>query len=789
MRTPPQLWLLACLLTLTGPVAAAGPEFVVQSRPVRPDPFAESLLQINPPTFRWPAEVEPGATWRVEIARDPQFSDPQVAVVSTLFHRPLQPLESGTWHWRVRRETPEPGPWLGPESFTVSADLPCWPLAPWSEWMARIPATYPRTFISREELLDLRANARRLGPALEPWIASAKEHLSAPFSLEEWQARVPPGADPFGPDSPERKQLVWASKGAARAAAEPMGEGAWLWLATGDEWYVEPVRARARLVASLDPAGFISERNTGHDLGNVDFGNSTIVHHLGLVYDLMYDRLTPGERAQIRAAILARAAPIFAKVHRVPIEMMRAHAWQHGFVDAMVGAIAICADEPRAREWVELGLKSFVAMYPWFGGRDGGSQEGPRYYHGAGMIPSLNVLDLFRNAFGLRLEEGNPWFRANPYFLVYSYPPNGLQTQLGDSNPGHFDEGDDRRTPGGKARIAALRMAELHGNGHLAAYAAALPEQPAPGYTVAEFLRWSRPPAVTPVPLWTLPPARAFRDVGVVIAHSRLADPEESVRFVFHASPYGGQGHAHADQNSFHVIAYNEHLLLDSGWFTPTGDPHREEWYVRTMAHNTLLVDGTGQQWGGTSGHARLGVFEQNDEWVYFTGHAATAYRERPLERFDRHVVWLRGGEVETYVVADDVVAAGGVPRRFDWLLHAANRMTADDARRIVEVTGERGEARVTFVQPDRLEFHQDDQFTVPATYWRRGRNFPLPNQWHLKATPPPSPQARFLAVIQVSKRGVSKPPVRAVDGGVETAGFRVRWPEGGDRLLIRKLP
>ena len=77
------------------------------------------------------------------------------------------------------------------------------------------------------------------------------------------------------------------------------------------------------------------------------------------------------------------------------------------------------------------------------------------------------------------------------------------------------------------------------------------------------------------------------------MAHSRLADPEESVRFIFHASPYGGQGHAHADQNSFHVIAYNEHLLLDSGWYTPTGDPHREEWYVRTMAHNTLLVDGT----------------------------------------------------------------------------------------------------------------------------------------------------------------------------------------------------
>ncbi|HWL17437.1 MAG TPA: hypothetical protein VNR00_17645, partial [Opitutus sp.] len=85
--------------------------------------------------------------------------------------------------------------------------------------------------------------------------------------------------------------------------------------------------------------------------------------------------------------------------------------------------------------------------------------------------------------------------------------------------------------------------------------------------------------------------------------------------------------------------------------------------------------------------------------------------------------------------------------------------------------------------------FAQTDQFTVPAVYWRRGKNFPLPNQWHLTAAPAPSSQQRFITVVQVSKRGVSKPSLQPVPQGVETAGWRVRLPDGSRRLVIEKLP
>ena len=620
------------------------PSFVVQSTPVRPEPFAETPLQINPPSFRWPAENDPAAVHRLELARTPDFVEAVSVVVRELFYRPEAPLAEGRWYWRVRREEPTRGAWSATENFVIGAELPRWDVGSWERWLEQVPATHPRVYVRAAELAEFRARAATLGAELTPWIERAKAALEKPFELAEWEAQVPPDADVFDQKSAARKKLVWAAKGAARAATVPAAEGAWLWLATGDPWWVERVKARALLAASFPADGLISDRNTGHDLGNVDFGNATIVHDLGVIYDLMFDEFTAEERARLRAAIMARAAPMFAKMRRAPLELMRAHAWQHGYLDAMVGALAVMREEPEARAWVELGLKSFVALYPWFGGADGGSQEGPRYYHGPGMIPSLNTLDVFRSAFGLRLEEGNPWFRQNPYFLIYSFPPGSLQTQLGDANPGVYTAGDNTRYPEGKARLAARRMAEVHGNGHLAAYAAAVPEDDA-GYTVSEVLRWAAPRLPEPVEVATLPAARAFWDVGTVFAHSRLAEPEENVRMIFHATPYGGQGHAHADQNSFHVIAYNEHLLLDAGYYTPTGDPHRENYYVRTMAHNTLLVDGTGQQWGGTTGHARVAHFELNEFFGYWVGEAATAYHEAPLERFDRHVVWLRGGD------------------------------------------------------------------------------------------------------------------------------------------------
>ena len=168
-------------------------------------------------------------------------------------------------------------------------------------------------------------------------------------------------------------------------------------------------------------------------------------------------------------------------------------------------------------------------------------------------------------------------------------------------------------------------------------------------------------------------------------------------------------------------------------------------------------------------------------------GEAATAYHEAPLERFDRHVVWLRGETTQTYVIIDDVVAAGGVARLYDWLLHAPQEMVVDAAARRVVATGERGQATVTFVTPQALDLTQTSGFPVPAIYWRQGKNFELPDQWHLTAAAEPAVRLRFVTVIQVDRRGVAVPTPEAREGGVAVDGWRLELAAGARRVVVTR--
>jgi hypothetical protein len=778
-------------------------DFVLQDALRRPEPFAQSRLQINPPTFRWPA-VDSARAYEIELSRTASFDTPRRERVSDLFFRPLAPLDPGVWFWRYRVASSAVGKWSPVEFFAIEEALPRWPLPEWKRMLERIPASHPRLFVASRDLPAIRAAARRLD--LQGWIRNALDRAAKPFDLAQYEAQVPaPGTGGFTPQQ-VKKKLIWASKAAGMAAGEPIADLAWLWLATQNAppdnsggvdlsprsdgrsagggmarasgSLLQAARARALMAARLDPEGFVSESNS-------DFGNAAIVYHLGLAYDLLYDRLSAEERALIRRAIVVRARPIFENMANASQRLMRAHNWQHIYLDGLAGALAIHGEEPAARQWVELGLKSFLAFYPWYGGNDGGSHEGTKYYYGPEMIPSLLTRDLLLTAFGVDMAQGNPWFRNNAHYLIYSYPPASAKAKLGDSIPGPGEDEDEGTLAAGKGRLVASRLASLFGDGFAAAYAAALP-QDTHGYTAGELLRWAVSPPPAPKPLTQLPSARLFADIGAVFTHSDYIRPEKNVRLVFHSSPYGGFGHGHADQNSFHVIAYDEDLLLDSGYYTPAGDPHREKWSVQTKAHNTILVDGEGQPYGNTSGHGRVRHFADNDQWTYMVGSAATAYKKAQLERFDRHIVWLKRAAVPTYVVFDDLRDAAGASHRFDWLLHAASRMGIDETARAVTVRGTRGEALVRFVEPARLQFQQDDQFDVPAVYWRKDKNYPLPNQWHLKATPPNGPQARIVAVIQVSPPGVAKPSIRAIDGGVEVEGWRMQLPDGSETVRIQ---
>ncbi len=771
------LGMAATVIALPMMVVALGdewgkPERLLQSQPHRPEPVQHTPLTLNPPTFRWPG-ADRAKSCQIQISRSREMQNADSILATNKFYRPIDPLRTGQWWWRYRMGDNPDSVWSDPVSFVVSADLPRWPIPGWKELMTRIPPGHPRLLIQREELDHFRQLAN--GPwkhELQAWSRKMESKLGESWSVDTYKSRVPSG--PASTDAEKQRIVVnrrWAAKAAGIDLMAPVNDLCWLWLATGNDELADEIHRRVMLAVSLDPEGFVSHRNA-------DFGNTAIVAYTALAYDFLYDSFSPDERSSIRSMLVARTKPIMQELESAPLDVMRAHGWQRVYADGLSAALALYGEEPVAAEWVERGLKSFVALYPWYGGIDGGSQECANYYNATNMMSSLRIRDLFYHGFGLDFASGHPWFAANPYYLMYAFPPGGIISRIGDVGIQR-----QRKFPTDHEKLAALRMAQLHGNGHAADYAARIQANP---IISPEYLRWGTLDETQAVSLDRLPAARLFRDIGTVFMHSHYTQAEENVRLEFRSSPYGGIGHSHADQNSFHIIAFNEPLLLDSGYYTPYGDPHHRGWSTQTKAHNTLLVDGTGQPWGDTRGYGQIRYFEQNDDWVYAKGSAATAYRDVSLKRFDRHVVWLRGSEVQTYVIFDSLESGDGQKHRFDWLLHAAQRIDIQESERRLLVRGQKAEATVKFVEPARLDFSQTNRFEPPAVNWRpNSKDMELKNQWHLRATPPPARDERFIVVIRVGRPGTTEFSWRDLMDGVIVDDWKVRLL--GNRVWVER--
>lgn len=83
---------------------------------------------------------------------------------------------------------------------------------------------------------------------------------------------------------------------------------------------------------------------------------------------------------------------------------------------------------------------------------------------------------------------------------------------------------------------------------------------------------------------------------------------------MFEAGPYG-LGHQHEDKLHIDVYAYGRSLLLDPGRYTYVGGPWRS-YFVGTQSHNTIVVDGQGQNRRRTE-RSLWGVDRPNDNrWV-----------------------------------------------------------------------------------------------------------------------------------------------------------------------------
>lgn len=224
-------------------------------------------------------------------------------------------------------------------------------------------------------------------------------------------------------------------------------------------------------------------------------------------------------------------------------------------------------------------------------------------------------------------------------------------------------------------------------------------------YRLPELLYWE--PDLPDTPIEQLEFSKWFRNAGQVLMRDTWDYPKATL-LEFKSSSFSSLNHHHLDQNAFTVF-YKAPLLVDSGVYDQYNSEHWRNYFIRTVAHNTLTIwdptenfgkvrqfnisnDGGQQimpaheptlmqiQEGGVNHLDGIVRYEYSPELTYVEGNASKAYSATKLDQnegYRRSIVYLRKPEFWTYpiiVVFDKITAQAdkaGLQKRF--LLHSVH--------------------------------------------------------------------------------------------------------------------
>jgi hypothetical protein len=529
-----------------------------------------------------------------------------------------------------------------------------------SDLRPELRGKHPRVYVTDADLQQLRERARTAHREL--WQAALKKVRALQH-------------DPPPPPAEGRRQQNDVGIGILEAALAYKIEG--------DPSYLAAAKKYMDAAVSYDVWGYSFNKP------NIDLAAGHLLYGLGAGYDLLYNDLTPAERARYRDK-LAKQAQILADAYEPKPGRTYSYSQNHVFIPIAglgVAAYALYDEVPQAPHWAALARAIYDRVLATYT-PDGYYYEGFEYWVFATPW-IIHYLDAHKHATGEDLFD-QPGLRNAHYFMANIMLPGGHEM---------FDFGDVFEGPLTRARKGA-EYERSHPGGHLATnsnllYRLASEFKDPDTQGVAAWLQsmgdvndedfWSLlwfDPSVPATPIEKLPTWHYFPDHEVVFWRTDWTPRATAI--AFKCGPPEGHhtaallkkfrdwhlsaGHAHPDANSFIVFANGKYLTGDSGY---AGVP-------TTAQHNTLLVDGAGQANEG-NGHDPWAGFDydllngQRITGVHataasldVTGEAATGYAPKlGPSRFERHLTF----NGRTVTVHDTIEAAA--PHTFTVLLHS----------------------------------------------------------------------------------------------------------------------
>lgn len=411
---------------------------------------------------------------------------------------------------------------------------------------------------------------------------------------------------------------------------------------------------------------------------------------VALGYDLLYDDLTPGERALVRQALIERAIePTFKEYVADNRIMANTSNWlAHTVGGALIAASSIAGDvqpsesKGRFHFYVNGLLQKFEDHIKASFLADGSYGEGISYHEFDAETLGPAVVAIQRT-FGIDYWKQTHILDSLMYDLYTLAHPVSASVDMGDTHP-----------PAGHG-IPALAFKS---------------KDPVVRWYYSQFDR----PSLSKFIFYdnsvepkapTLPTSRIFWDKGNAVFRSGWA--KDDLVFLFRAGP--NFNHHHADQGSFLLSGFGENLISEAGWSDYYKDPYYATFFTQAVGHNTVLVEGNPEsqsiadtpQFSALNNYPRITDAVTTDFRDSLSSELSSVYQNR-LEQFTRRIVFVK----PHYFVVFDELKVKGAPARLDWLLHLPNRNFVDTAGDLVVYRGKGAALAVRKFAPDDCEMN-----------------------------------------------------------------------------------
>jgi hypothetical protein len=266
------------------------------------------------------------------------------------------------------------------------------------------------------------------------------------------------------------------------------------------------------------------------------------------------------------------------------------------------------------------------------------------------------------------------------------------------------------------------------------------------------------------------------------LAVNRTSWDEDATMVWFYCAPAKRADHEHRDNNSF-VVYKDKPLIIDAGYYDAFATSHFNNYYTRTIAHNSICVfDGSesyrnlGRNVSNDGGQIESDRLENIDdvfstkhkrgEWIRFTSgedyayhvaDAAASYNSSKLDRFERRLLYHKPDRL---IVLDHLHLLGieNQERKAKYINHFVNRpeingkiVDTEVANRIVtydgrdyKTTNGKGSVAIRTLLPEETTttLIGGDGYE----YWVNGTNYPPnaninyekhhPGAWRIEVEP-----------------------------------------------------